>query len=84
MSCNKEKTCFSLCEKSKTPCGNNNCRNWLNCEKKLNCAILAAKDGPRTLQEIGDLHGLTRMRICQIEKNAIKKLGNLFKKYIVN
>tara|TARA_Y100001970_G_C14050872_1_gene758859 strand:+ start:233 stop:367 length:135 start_codon:yes stop_codon:yes gene_type:complete len=42
--------------------------------------LLAAKEGPRTLQQIGDLHGLTRMRICQIEKIAIEKI----KKYILN
>jgi DNA-directed RNA polymerase sigma subunit (sigma70/sigma32) len=27
-----------------------------------------------TLQDIGDIFKVTRMRICQIEKNAIKKL----------
>ncbi len=82
MSCDKQRTCFSSCEISNTPCDNKPCRNWLNCTGKLNCAILAAKDGPRTLQEIGDLHGLTRMRICQIEKNAIKKLAYIFQKFI--
>lgn len=33
------------------------------------------KDGqPRTLQEVGTIYGLTRERIRQIEKNAIRKL----------
>jgi len=83
MSHNREqKTCFSSCETLNKACENNKCRNWLNCSSKLNCAIVAAKDGPRTLQEIGDLHGLTRMRICQIEKSAIKKLTQIFKKFI--
>ena len=27
-----------------------------------------------TLQDIGNIFKVTRMRICQIEKNAIKKL----------
>lgn len=27
-----------------------------------------------TLQQIGDIHGLTRMRVCQIEKRAIEKV----------
>ncbi len=78
----EQKTCFSSCETLNQICNNEKCRNWLDCSSKLNCAIIAAKDGPRTLQEIGDLHGLTRMRICQIEKSAIKKLTQLFKKYI--
>jgi DNA-directed RNA polymerase sigma subunit (sigma70/sigma32) len=30
-----------------------------------------------TLQNIGDLFKLTRMRICQIEKNAIQKIKDL-------
>jgi len=75
---NKNKTCFSEHKRLNKPCDNNNCRQWLNCKNKLNCAIIAAGDGPRTLQEIGDLHGLTRMRICQIEKTALKKIKQLY------
>jgi DNA-directed RNA polymerase sigma subunit (sigma70/sigma32) len=29
-----------------------------------------------TLQEIGDIFGVTRMRICQIEKKLIRKMGD--------
>jgi len=39
-------------------------------EKHHNCVILAAEDGPMTLQEVGDIFNVTRMRICQIEKLA--------------
>ena len=74
----KTKTCFSNCRKNKTPCINKQCRAWFKCDKHFNCTILAAEEGPMTLQKIGDLFGLTRMRICQIEKNAIKKIKDVF------
>ena len=70
----KNTTCWSEHKKADKPCLDNKCRQWIDCKQKLNCTILASLEGPRTLQEIGDLHGLTRMRICQIEKSAIKKI----------
>ena len=40
-----------------------------------NCGIIAAKnDNKMTLEDVGKLFNVTRMRICQIEKIAIKKL----------
>ena len=50
------------------------CRLWINCEDHLNCTVLGSINGPMTLQEIGEIFGVTRMRICQIEKNIMKKL----------
>ncbi len=75
---NKNKTCFSEHKRNKVPCENKSCRQWMDCKNKLNCVIIAAEDGPRTLQEIGDLHGLTRMRICQIEKIALRKIKQIY------
>ena len=37
--------------------------------------MLAAKEGPMTLQEIGEIFDVTRMRICQIEKSIMKKMS---------
>lgn len=71
---NENKTCWQANKDNNTPCTNTSCRMWLNCQEKQNCTIVAAKDGPLTLQQIGNLHGLTRMRICQVEKEALRKI----------
>lgn len=74
---NKGKTCFANCKNNDLNCKNTKCRAWFECKKYNNCAILASKDGPMTLQNIGDLFKLTRMRICQIEKNAVAKIREM-------
>ena len=73
----KNRACFANCKDFSVNCKNEKCRAWFKCDKYNNCSILAAKDGPMTLQVIGDLFNLTRMRICQIEKNAISKIRNI-------
>jgi len=77
--CENELTCFALHEKERTACQKKECRHWHMFENKdcSNCVILAARKGPFTLQEVGDIFGLTRMRICQIEKGAKQTLKTL-------
>ena len=70
----KNTTCFKEHKEARKVCQNTGCRHWMSCKRYMNCSIIAAESGSRTLQEIGDLHDLTRMRICQIEKAAIKKI----------
>ena len=74
---NNETTCWQANEANETPCKNKACRLWLKCKAKQNCTIIAAQEGPKTLQEIGNLHELTRMRICQVEKEALRKIREL-------
>ncbi len=74
---NKNETCFANCKKLNKNCVNKTCRAWFDCRQYKNCAIIASDEGPMTLQNIGDLFKLTRMRICQIEKNAISKIKEM-------
>ncbi|MDM8554522.1 RNA polymerase factor sigma-32 [Desulfococcaceae bacterium HSG7] len=39
-------------------------------------------DSPSTLQEIGDLYGISRERVRQVEKNILKKMRDFFKREI--
>jgi DNA-directed RNA polymerase sigma subunit (sigma70/sigma32) len=39
--------------------------------------IQESSEGEHTLQEIGDMFDITRMRVCQIEKASLKKLASL-------
>jgi len=70
----QNKTCFEAHKELKLSCDNKSCKNWMNYQFDNNCSIISAQNGPKTLQEIGDIFGLTRMRICQIEKNVKKKI----------
>jgi hypothetical protein len=73
-------TCFKANSELGLDCQANSCRHWINCAGANNCSILASRHGPKTLQEIGDLCGLTRMRICQIEKSALRKIREYMSK----
>ena len=70
----EDTTCFNEHKKRNLTCENSNCRQWLNKCEYLNCAILGAEKGEHTLQEIGDIFGVTRMRVCQMEKNILRYL----------
>ena len=65
-------SCFRAHSEAGAACEKTECRYWqkMNEKKHHNCVILAAEDGPMTLQEVGDIFNVTRMRICQIEKLA--------------
>ena len=67
-------SCVQTIKESQAPCKKNDCRYNLQTQKNLSCALIAAEKGPLTLQEIGDYYGISRMRVCQIERAILKKL----------
>lgn len=70
-------TCHAEHKKFQIPCENKNCRHWMEHADTQNCAIIAANSGDTmTLNEIGQINNVTRMRICQIEKTIIKKIAS--------
>lgn len=71
----ENETCFSAHKQHKVPCNRTQCEQWINNNKSQNCILIATQDGPKTLQEVGEVFGLTRMRICQIEKAIFEKIS---------
>jgi len=75
---NNAKTCFENCRLIRRCCKNTTCRHSINNDQYLNCSLLAVKKGQaQTLASIGKVFNLTRMRICQVEKVAIKKIKDV-------
>jgi len=66
--------CYNFHNNSGKKCSKESCRYWLELERHKNCTLLASKEGPMTLQTIGDIFGITRMRVCQIEKKILNKI----------
>lgn len=71
--------CYEMHQSKKIDCQNKKCRQWINCENFQNCTLIASKNGPMSLQEIGDIMGVTRMRICQMEKRIVQKISDIIK-----
>lgn len=69
-------TCYDAVEMCDINCQKVSCKNWISFEKGKNCILVTTKKGPLTLNEIGKIYGLTRMRICQIEKMIYEKIRN--------
>jgi DNA-directed RNA polymerase sigma subunit (sigma70/sigma32) len=67
--------CFDYHKQNITNCENKICRYWIQKKENQNCCINTIDENKNmTLEEIGNIFNVTRMRICQIEKKAIQKI----------
>lgn len=66
--------CYELHCSTPNGCENRDCRYWIKSDECKNCVLIGASKGPMTLQSIGDIFGITRMRVCQIEKKILSKI----------
>jgi len=66
--------CYKFQEQNCTGCKLKACRYWIKDKSSGNCVIVGTKRKEWTLQDIGNLFNVTRMRICQIEKQVLKKI----------
>ena len=72
-------TCFYEHQKRMLTCNKKTCKHWNNSSENLNCNIIASNQrGMHTLQQIGDMLNITRMRVCQIEKSVYNKILKKF------
>lgn len=70
-------TCFATHAQFAVNCKREKCKHWISHPETQNCVLIAAQKGPYTLQKVGQIYGLTRMRICQIEKNIFEKIRRI-------
>ncbi len=71
----KNDTCFAAHKRHKSACPKSKCRYWADFPEAQNCSMNAAStNGGMTLEQIGQVFNLTRMRVCQIEKGIYNKL----------
>ena len=71
-----EPTCFEVHEKWGLPCDQSECRNFMNFEEDLNCAVVCSRkhDNGLSLREVAERMNVSFPRISQIEHAAFKKL----------
>lgn len=70
------KKCTAKCIELQTDCPNDDCRYWVKHEASLNCSFIAIeKNGNMDLRSIGDIIGVSFVRVKQIQDNALVKIS---------
>lgn len=74
------KSCTETCKENNVECPNNDCRYWLNYPDDLNCCFVSIdKRGEMDLRTVGDILGVSFVRIKQIQDKAISKINKSLK-----
>ena len=75
--------CSRKCVELNVNCPIKECRLWINYESEHNCTLVSIyENGPMTLREIAERHGLSFARIKQIETKAMRKLKTVLKTHV--
>lgn len=72
--------CKEECKLYSAECLNTQCRNWIDYDQDLNCALIAIeKHGSMTLHEVAKRMGVSFVRIKQIQDLAMGKINKKLK-----
>ena len=71
--------CFEVHEKWQVECDQTQCRNWMDYEGDLNCAMVCARKYPAglSLREVAERMQVSFPRVSQIEHGAFKKMKDM-------
>jgi hypothetical protein len=74
------KKCTLKCLELETECPNSDCRYYVEHQASLNCSFIAIeKNGEMDLRTVGDIMGVSFVRIKQIQDKAIQKVNKFLK-----
>lgn len=72
--------CSLKCVELNTECPNTDCRYWVDHKDSLNCTFVAIENnGEMDLRTIGDIMGVSFVRIKQIQDKAVQKINKVLK-----
>jgi hypothetical protein len=72
--------CTLKCIELETECPNTDCRYWVEHADSLNCTFVAIeKNGDMDLRTVGNIIGVSFIRIKQIQDKAVLKINKVLK-----
>jgi hypothetical protein len=72
--------CSLKCVELETECPNTDCRYWIEHQNSLNCCFIAIeKNGDMDLRTVGEMIGVSFVRVKQIQDKAVGKINKILK-----